>query len=167
MLLAPPAIPSNLTAMNGDASVALSWSASSNAMTYLVKRSIVSGGGYATIATNTSVNFTNTGLVNGTLYYYVVSAANSVGESTNSAQVSGRPTSSGQAAMSASNASGQLLISWPVDHTGWVLQSQTNSSTAGLGTNWVTVSNSAQTNQVAVPLTTTHGSVFFRLVRPY
>jgi aryl-phospho-beta-D-glucosidase BglC (GH1 family) len=162
-----PSVPTNLSATIGDASVALSWSASSNATSYYVKRSTMSGSGYAAIATNSNLTFTNTDLANGTLYYYVVSALNGAGESTNSTQVSARPTSSTSVAMNAANAGGQLQISWPTDHTGWQLQSQTNNLTSGLGTNWVNLPASMQTNQMTVPLNSTNGAVFFRLMRPY
>ena len=81
-----------------------------------------------------------------------VSALNGAGESTNSTQVSARPTSSASVAMNAANVAGQLQISWPADHTGWQLQSQTNNLTSGLGTNWVNVPASMQTNQMTVPL---------------
>ena len=37
----------------------------------------------------------------------------------------------------------------------------------GETTNWVNVTASMQTNQMTVPLNSTNGSVFFRLVRPY
>ena len=121
---------------------------------------------HSSVATNTSLAFTNNGLANGTLYYFVVSATNSFGESTNSAQVSARPTSSASVAMNATNAAGQLQISWPADHTGWQLQSQTNNLGVGLGTNWVNVSASTQTNQMTVPLSGTDDAVFFRLLRP-
>jgi hypothetical protein len=104
--------------------------------------------------------------VNGTLYYYVVSAVNAGGESTNSAWVSARPTSSAPVAISATNTFGQLRISWPVDHTGWQLQAQTNGLAVGLGTNWVNVPGSDQTNLLVVPIDLANGSVFFRLVRP-
>jgi hypothetical protein len=70
-------------------------------------------------------------------------------------------------AMNTANAAGQLQISWPADHTGWQLQSQTNSLAVGLSSNWVNVSSSAQTNQAPVPVNVTNGAVFFRLVRPY
>ena len=162
-----PAAPAGLTATAGDGSVALNWSASATATNYFVKRSTTSGSGYTAVATNTSLAFTNMGLNNGTLYYYVVSALNGAGESTNSTQISARPTSSASVAMNAANAAGQLQISWPADHTGWQLQSQTNNLTSGLGTNWVNVPASMQTNQMTVPLNSTNGSVFFRLVRPY
>jgi cellulose 1,4-beta-cellobiosidase len=147
--------------------VALNWSAASTATGYKIKRSLTNGSGYVNIVTNASLTFTNTGLANGTLYYFVVSATNSFGESTNSTQVSARPTSSASVAMNAVNAAGQLQISWPADHTGWQLQAQTNTLTSGLGTNWVNVTSSDQTNQLTVPLNSTNGSVFFRLVRPY
>jgi hypothetical protein len=153
--------------MAGAASVALNWSVSATATNYFVKRSTVSGSGYTAVATNTSLAFTNTGLSNGTLYYYVVSALNGVGESINSTQASARPTSSAPVAMNAANAAGQLQISWPADHTGWQLQSQTNNLSVGLGTNWINVFASAPTNQMTLPMNATNGSVFFRLVRPY
>ena len=162
----PPA-PAGLAAVAGNAQVALNWSAASTATGYKIKRSLTSGGGYVNITTNASLTFTNNGLANGTLYYFVVSATNSFGESTNSTPVSARPTSAASVAIGMTNAPGQLKFSWPADHTGWLLQSQTNNLTSGLGTNWVNISASMQTNQMTVPLNSGNGSVFFRLVRPY
>jgi len=49
---------------------------------------------------------------------------------------------------------------------GWQLQAQTNNLGVGLGTNWINVSASTQTNQMTLPINAT-GAVFFRLVRPY
>ena len=69
----------------------LSWSASTGATSYNVKRSTTSGGPYTTIASPTTTSYTDTGLTNGTTYYYVVSAVNAAGESANSAQVSAAP----------------------------------------------------------------------------
>jgi fibronectin-binding autotransporter adhesin len=54
-----------------------------------------------------------------------------------------------------------LILSWPPDHTGWHLQSQTNS--IGLGTNWFDVPNSLLTNQIILPLNSSAGSAFYRL----
>ena len=89
----PPA-PAGLAAVAGNAQVALNWNAASTATGYKIKRSLTSGSGYANIVTNASLTFTNNGMANGTLYYFVVSATNSFGESTNSTQVGARPTSS-------------------------------------------------------------------------
>jgi uncharacterized protein with beta-barrel porin domain len=57
---------------------------------------------------------------------------------------------------------GQLNLSWPADHIGWHLQTQTN----GLGTNWVDVPGATLTNGFTVPINPANRSVFFRLVLP-
>ncbi len=93
-LSVPPA-PTNLVATPGDGQVSLSWNASSGATSYNVKRSTTSGGPYSTVASGvTSTSFTNTGLTNGTTYFFVVSAVNSAGESGNSNQASATPQQS-------------------------------------------------------------------------
>jgi len=46
------------------------------------------------------------------------------------------------------------------------VQAQTNAPGGGLGTNWVRIANSSNTNALSVPLVSTNGSVFFRLVYP-
>jgi hypothetical protein len=61
---------------------------------------------------------------------------------------------------------GRLQLTWPIDHTGWRLEVQTNSPQAGLGTNWTTVMNSMATNSLFLPLSQTNASVFFRLAHP-
>ncbi|MGA8224457.1 MAG: glycoside hydrolase family 44 protein [Candidatus Acidiferrales bacterium] len=86
----PPA-PTGLVATAGNADVSLVWNASSGATSYHVKRSITSGSGYAQVAAPATANFSDTGLTNGTTYYYVVSAVNSAGESPNSAQANATP----------------------------------------------------------------------------
>jgi hypothetical protein len=65
-----------------------------------------------------------------------------------------------------SAAGGNLTLSWPQDHTGWRLLSQTNTLSVGINTNWVTVAGSTATNQVVIPINITNGSVFYRLVYP-
>jgi endoglucanase len=90
--VAIPAVPAGLAATAGNASVGLSWSASSAATGYHVKRATTSGGPYAQIAAPTAAVYTDPSLANGTTYYYVVSADDSAGESANSAQVSATPT---------------------------------------------------------------------------
>jgi hypothetical protein len=59
---------------------------------------------------------------------------------------------------------GQLVLSWPADHTGWTLQSQTDSLSGGIGANWVNVPGSTATNQIIISVNAANGCVFYRLV---
>ena len=87
-----PAAPQNLAANPGNAQVSLTWSASSGATSYNVKRSTTSGGPYATIANPAGTSHVDTSVVNGTTYFYVVSALNDIGESGDSTQVAATPS---------------------------------------------------------------------------
>jgi len=60
----------------------------------------------------------------------------------------------------------QLTLSWPSDHTGWVLQGQTNSASVGLNTNWTDVPGSASVNSVTLTIDPANGTAFYRLVLP-
>lgn len=87
-----PAAPANARAVAGNEQVTLSWGAADGVAGYNVKRATASGGPYTTLASSvTEATYTDTGLENGTTYYYVISAVNSVGESPNSAEVSATP----------------------------------------------------------------------------
>ena len=112
----PPPAPTGLTATPGNAQVTLNWNASSGASSYNVKRSTTNGGPYTTIATGvTSTSFTNTGLTNGTTFFFVVSAVNSAGESGNSNQASATPQLSVPPAptnLVATPGDGQVSLSW-------------------------------------------------------
>ena len=81
----PPDAPSGL-------SVALAWGPSVGASGYNLKRSVVSGGPYSTIASGiVEPSYTDRTVAHGTTYYYVVSALSPAGESPNSAEMSFRP----------------------------------------------------------------------------
>ncbi len=89
-----PSAPRSLTGTLDSGSTVLSWTAPSTGtgpFTYKVYRSTTIGSGYSSIATTGSgvVTYTDTGLTNGTTYYYVVTALNgsSSGESSNSNEV--------------------------------------------------------------------------------
>ena len=83
----PPNAPTGLNASPGSAKVYLSWDASDSGATgYIVKRATSSGGPYSTVASPATNNYTDTGVANCATYYYVVSATNSVGASTNSSE---------------------------------------------------------------------------------
>jgi fibronectin type 3 domain-containing protein len=87
-----PAPPSYVWTSPSVGSVDLYWPAPYFATSYNVKRSTVSGGPYTTIATGVPWNsFTDTSLVNGTTYYYVVSSVNGGYESADSPEASATP----------------------------------------------------------------------------
>ncbi len=87
-----PAIPGGVKAVAGNAQVTVSWTASAGATSYIVRRATVSGGPYTQVGAPVAVSFPDTGLTNGTTYYYVVAAVNANGASANSNQVSATPT---------------------------------------------------------------------------
>jgi fibronectin type 3 domain-containing protein len=89
--LTRPAAPTLGSPTVGYRMLGLSWNAVTSATNYNVKRATTAGGPYAQIATVSTTSYSNTGLTNGTVYYYVIAAVNSAGEGPNSAQVSGTP----------------------------------------------------------------------------
>lgn len=106
-----PKAPANLKAVSGDAQVELTWSKSSGAEEYTVKRAEVSGGAYSPIATVSTNAYTDLDVVNDTTYYYVVSASNAVGTSPDSAEVSATPNSK-------PIPTGELKVQYRTDDTG-------------------------------------------------
>jgi len=83
-----PAAPTNLTATTGNSQATLTWSNSVGANGYLIQRANTTGGPYATIANGVTTNtYTDTGLTNGLIYYYVVAATNSSSVGPQSAEV--------------------------------------------------------------------------------
>jgi uncharacterized protein (DUF1800 family) len=96
-MIAIPAVPQNVSAVAGDRHVRLSWSASPGANSYDVYRG-TSANGEATdpiVGGLTDTSFNDTGLTNGTKYYYRVIAVNSAGMSARSSEVSGTPGGNG------------------------------------------------------------------------
>jgi cellulose 1,4-beta-cellobiosidase len=154
-----PAAPQNLTATPGNAQVSLTWSASSGATSYNVKRSTTSGGPYTTIATTTSTSYLDTTVVNGTTYFYVVSAVNSIGESADSTQVSATPSAPAIPAapsnLTLSTSKRKIRLSW-VDNssneTGFKIERSTDgvnfAQIATVAGNVVTYQNNGLTSGV-------------------
>jgi glycosidase len=77
--IVPPAPPSVLTATEGAGQVVLAWSPVTDAVAYNLYRSLLPGGGYALLATVPDTVYTDTDVVNGTTYYYVVTAVDGAG----------------------------------------------------------------------------------------
>jgi hypothetical protein len=86
-----PGAPVNLTATAGNQQASLSWTTSSGAASYAVKRGTASGGPYTTVGSPAGTTYVDTSLANGTTYYYVVTAVNTIGASGNSNQATATP----------------------------------------------------------------------------
>ncbi len=85
-----PLIPLNLTAISNAENIELSWDSVEKITGYNVRRSTTSGSAYSVIASNiTGTTFTDSDVVDGITYYYVVTALNEGMESENSNEVSG------------------------------------------------------------------------------
>jgi len=122
---AVPAAPTGVAAVAGNAQIQLNWNTAAGATGYNVKRSTTNGGPYANVATAVSATtFTNTGLANGTTYYYVVTAVNASGESAVSTQATATPQAS-------SNTGGVTVTPAVTSSSAWFNEQQlriTNSS---------------------------------------
>ncbi len=128
-----PSAPTGVTATAGNASVTLTWTASTGATSYNVKRSQTSGGPYTKIASPTAASYADSGLTNGTPYYYVVSAVNSAGESANSAEVHATPVAAVPAVptgVSAAPGNASVTVTWTAS-TGATSYNVKRSGTSG------------------------------------
>lgn len=88
-----PAVPTGL-ALNSYAvgQLTATWTASSGATSYVLKRSM-NGGAYSTVASPTTTSYTDTGLSSSNNYCYTIAATNSLGTSADSSPVCSNPAS--------------------------------------------------------------------------
>ncbi|MEO8806271.1 MAG: hypothetical protein ABI433_09320, partial [Burkholderiaceae bacterium] len=86
--LTVPAAPPGVHAVAGNALVTVTWTASPNSTSYNVYRSTTVGSQGTKVGSSASTSYADAAVTNGTTYYYVVTAANSAGESSASAQTS-------------------------------------------------------------------------------
>ena len=119
-----PGAPTRLAAAPGNGTVSLSWTVpadngGSPIIGYDVYRATTSGNELA-IGNSTTTSFADTGLANGTTYYYEVSAVNAAGQSADSSEVSVTPASDGTGTFSGS-LSDYHSDEYPVTPTGSTL----------------------------------------------
>ena len=116
---AVPAAPAGAAASAGDSEVTISWNIVAGATSYNIYWATAPG---VTTATGTKISGVSTpyvqaALVNGTTYYYIVTAVNILGEGTPSAQVSASPAApvavpAAPAGVTATPGDTQITIGW-------------------------------------------------------
>lgn len=114
-----PNAPANVAVAAGNGQVAVTWSAVPGT-TYSVFRSTTSGGeGTAPIASNlVNASFTDTGLTNGTTYFYEMSASNPAGVSPMSGESSATPAAPGASGGGALSGNFAPAVSMTYNFTG-------------------------------------------------
>lgn len=111
-----PSAPTGLEALGGYGLVGLNWAPSAGATSYNVERSTRSGA-ETVVATTSTTNYTDTGLANGTKYYYVVAATNLAGPSGASSEVSATPEAPVPGSYAAAVVADHPLGYWPLNET--------------------------------------------------
>ncbi len=155
-----PTAPSGPTATATNARASLNWIAASGAASYNILRSTTNGGPYTTIATGVApTSYTDSAVINGATYYYVITAVNSYGAGAYSDQTS---VAIPFPKLSATNFFANVVLSWPASASPLVLNSTTN---LGPPIVWSPVTNAAiQQGGIWSVLFSTDGDVrFFRL----
>jgi fibronectin type 3 domain-containing protein len=147
----PPATPTNLQATAGNTQVSLAWTASTGATSYNLKRSATTGGPYTNITSPTATNFTDTGLTNGTKYFYVVSAVNSSGESANSTEASATPAAPATAPPTPTNlqataGNAQISLTWAASTGATSYDVERSTTSSGPYTQIATASTNSYTD---------------------
>jgi beta-galactosidase len=111
--LPPPAAPTGVVAIGGNAQVTVSWDIVPGAITYNLWRSTASDGPYSLIAGNiggVNLGWLDNAVTNGTTYFYIVTA-NGNGTSPNSAEASATPFAVVTNVLATAN-SGKIAVTW-------------------------------------------------------
>ena len=155
--------PSGVTATPGNSQVTIAWAALSSATSYNIYWSTTTGvtPTNGNKIANATSPYTQTGLTNGTTYYYVVTAVNSYGESYASAQISCTPAPQPPTDVTATPGNASVTLDWTSvpDATSYNIYWST--------TPGVAPGNSAQIAGVTTPYTQTglnNGTIYYYVV---
>ena len=138
-LLTLPAVPTLTAVVNSATQVGLSWTSVTSANSYKLEVSTDSGNTWSTLATQSGLTYTNSGLNADTNYKYRVSASNSTGYGALSNIPSVTTYLTAPAGLSLTSASAtEIDLSWPmlVDATTYKIEQSNN------GTTWTTLTPS-------------------------
>lgn len=110
--ITPTAAPAGLTGIPTSGSVSLSWTATTGANSYQLKRATTPGGPYTPVISGIlGTTASDPGAAVGTAYYYVLSAANPGGESANSAELA-LTTLAAPVTLTATAGNNSVALSW-------------------------------------------------------
>jgi hypothetical protein len=157
-----PSGPTNLTVTPGDTTAALSWTASTSGSptSYTIYRGTQSDGEATTpvgTVSGTTTTFTDSGLKNGTKYFYNVAANNGVGVSPDTNEVSTTPAPGGSTGGGAPNlALNQPTTASSTENAGTPAANATDGNTA---TRWSSAFSDPQWLQVDLGATHTINQV--------
>jgi fibronectin type 3 domain-containing protein len=148
-LLTPPP-PAGVAPAAGEGLVVLAWTPN-GATSYDVKRSTTAGGPYILVATVSGNSYTDSGLTDGTTYYYVISGINGFGEGGDSTQVSATPAQAGSIAVPPTGLAGtagdqQVALTWTASSGAASYNLKSASSGAGPYTTVVNTTSTSYTN---------------------
>lgn len=154
-----PSAPTGLAATVTTSQVALSWTGSAGATAYKIYRG-TSTGSYTLLASpaGTGTTYTDSTAVNGTTYFYAVTATNGV-ESTYSNEVSGQPIASFSITSVVAASTTSLTVTWPATTGATVYDVRYGTSTGSY-----TTTVSGQTSPYTITGLTS-GSTYYVVVR--
>jgi fibronectin type 3 domain-containing protein len=108
-----PSAPTGVSASTLNATITISWAAVPDATEYRIYRAATAGGAFTLVGNTASVNYTDTGLTDGSTYYYVVRSVTDEGESTNSQEASATIAMlPAPASVAVARGDGVLSVSW-------------------------------------------------------
>ncbi len=152
----PPAAPASLSATAGNTQIALTWPASTGATNYILKRGTSSSNETTTVfSIYSGTSYTDTNLLNGTTYYYIVIATGPGGTSPSSPEASATPSTN---AASGLVWTGAASPAWDTTSTNWL--NGTIAMTYADGNN-VIFNDSPVTANVVISSVVNPGSVTF------
>jgi hypothetical protein len=138
---------------NGVVATAASGSVTFKTNNVVQSTGLLANGGASSTPTTVPASYTVTATYSGDATYIGSFASLTVGNGVNTTPTNIMTSISGN----------QLTLSWPADHIGWGLQTQTNSRNAGLSASWSDVPGSTMTNQMTFIINPANPTVFYRM----
>ena len=109
-----PAVPAGVAAAGTNSQIVVNWNASAGATSYNVSRFTASTPPVVVATGLTATNFTDTSVMNGTIYYYLVTASNSCSQSAYATFVPAIVSPAAPTGLNAAGGSAEVVLNWNV-----------------------------------------------------